>query len=47
MVRVERKVFTTGVKIFGCDYMDEKLNPYINGKDKLIVRYNSEMSIEG
>ncbi len=40
MVKEHKKVWNTGIKLFGCDYMCEELFPYINSKKGVTVRYN-------
>lgn len=40
MVKVRKKVYTTGIKLKGCEYMHEALYPYINASKGVIVRYN-------
>jgi hypothetical protein len=40
MVKEHKKVYATGIKLLGCDYMCEELFPYINSNKGVTVRYN-------
>ena len=40
MVKEHKKVYATGIKLLGCDYMCEELFPYINSSKGVTVRYN-------
>lgn len=42
MVKVHKKVYATGIKLLGCEYMHEALYPYINAAKGVTVRYNSK-----
>ena len=40
MVKEHKKVYATGIKLLGCDYMCEELFPYINSSKGVTIRYN-------